>query len=77
MESNILPNITKQKSMIIEAIKLIGRLHDQMCALMDNVNFTFSFQVICCAILSENMNNMNEWNRIPIDEHICVTKCKL
>lgn len=48
-DSSISSNITntKQKSMnVIEIIKRIGRLHDQLCTIVDNVNFIYSFQVI-------------------------------
>lgn len=30
----------------IEIIKRIGRLHDQLCTIMDNINLNYSFQVI-------------------------------
>lgn len=44
--SNIMP--VKQKSMdTIEIIRRIGRLHDRLCTIMDDVNFIYSFQVIC------------------------------
>lgn len=38
---------TRQNSLnSIELIKRIGRLHDQLCAIMDDINFCYSFQVI-------------------------------
>lgn len=48
MDSSILCNMPfiKQKSTNpIAVIKRIGRLHDQLCNIMDNVNFIYSFQV--------------------------------